>query len=78
MDSEITAHLMDIKQSLVRIETKTVSLEDAVLGSERGPGLSQRVGALEKDRSKLWGIGLGITSFLGVFEYFEHFFKGNH
>lgn len=72
MDDQITQHLIEIKTTLAAQDTKLASIEDAVLGSERGPGLTQKVGELERSKNMMYGIGAGLTGAWSIIEWLVH------
>lgn len=71
MDNEFFQHIIEIKESQARTETKVEAIEKELLGNGQ-PGIKQRVEELEGSKRHLYGIGAAIT-FLGtIFEYLVH------
>lgn len=75
-NTELFKHIMDIKESQARTETTVTSIDRAINGHDRNPGLIHKVARLEGDRKYIYGFGAAITFILGIFEAAVHLFKG--
>lgn len=71
--SDVLSHIIELKESVGRIEQKVDTAVRAIEGNGQ-PGLRQRVESLESDRSKMWGVGAAVTFVGGAFEFMAHRF----
>jgi hypothetical protein len=71
MDNEVGQHLLDIKETLGRVDGRLAGLEKAVLGDGQ-PGLAQKVEDLQAAKNWTWGGGAVLTFLAGLAEYLFH------
>lgn len=54
-NQDVLLHILELKGSLSRIEQKVDTAVKSIEGNGQ-PGLMQRVGSLEQDRAKVFGV----------------------